>query len=99
MLLQTDMNSINNDWDSTKRAETLDFHFCPSSQNKKERKEPQNENVEEKRTNIHPFIHTPTFTKTYINTDTHTCIYAYAYVCITYCTSEIVLFDVMVKSV
>ena len=33
ILLQTDMNGINNGWDSTKRAETPYFHCGPSSQN------------------------------------------------------------------
>ena len=38
ILLQTDMNSINNGWDSTKLAETPYFHCRPSVQNKNERK-------------------------------------------------------------
>ena len=38
MLLQADMNSINNDQDSTKRAKTTYFHCGPSNQNKNERR-------------------------------------------------------------
>ena len=34
ILLQRDMNSINNGWDSTIRVETLYFHCYPLSQNK-----------------------------------------------------------------
>ena len=33
ILLQTDMNSINNGWDTTKRAETPYFHCDLSSWN------------------------------------------------------------------
>ena len=38
ILLQADMNSINNGWDSAKRAETPYFHCGPSGQNENERK-------------------------------------------------------------
>ena len=38
VLLQTDMNSVNNGWDSTKRAETPCFHCGLSGQNEYERK-------------------------------------------------------------
>ena len=38
ILLQTDKNSINNGWDSTKWEETPYFHCGPSSQNENEKK-------------------------------------------------------------
>ena len=38
MLLQTDMNSINYSWDSTKRAEMSYFYCGASSQNNNESK-------------------------------------------------------------
>ena len=38
ILLQTDMNSINNGWDSTKWEKTPYFHCGPSSQNENEKK-------------------------------------------------------------
>ena len=36
--MQTEMNSINNGWDSTKRAETPYFHCGPPDKNKNKRK-------------------------------------------------------------
>ena len=36
--MQTDMNSISNGWDSTKRAETLYFHCGPQVRTKKREK-------------------------------------------------------------
>ena len=38
ILLQTDINSINNDWNSTEQAKMPYFHCGPSNQNKNERK-------------------------------------------------------------
>ena len=38
ILLQTDMTSTNNGWDSQNTTDMPYFHFRPSSQNKNERK-------------------------------------------------------------
>ena len=78
------MNSINNGWDSTERAETPYFHCGPSSQNENERKgkrenkkqnKKNNNNIKQykKNTDIYAYvyIHKPTDIQTYINTDTN----------------------------
>ena len=72
------MNSNNNGWVSTKRAEMPYFHCDPSSQNQNERKRKREKTTrmdksQEKHTNIYPYVlYTPTAIQTYINTDTYT---------------------------
>ena len=98
------MNSIGNDWDSTKRAKNGTYFHCgPSCQNETEakgktkNKKEKHENgyLKGKHTKICPYVYirTPTDTQTYTYRYTYSDIHIMCY------SSQIVFLDIMFESI
>ena len=69
--MQTDMNSISNGWDSTKRAETLYFHCGPQVRTKKREKGKRKKNTGMNKSKANTLIHIHMYIYTHPRTYKH----------------------------